>query len=718
MTGNAPTLPARRAKTPPFLLLAALLFWGWQSDFLLAGAIMGIVLESARFIPARWELTGLDFRRICNFCLLLALALVVYVFTTNETGGGLSGLLHPASLAASRYIGTSATAVLRWLPITFLLLVVAQRFSEGESVPLSAISWFVRRRRKKSAEPEQEMDVSFPYFMVCLFSAGIHANQGAESYFWGQAALIGWALWPLRTRRFGAALWGVALAAAVGVGFFGQRGIGRLARLVEGYNAQWMASFLRQITDPSQSATALGQIGKLKLSARIVIRLEPQAGSPPPLYLREASYRHYSPSGQTWHSGGTRLDFLAIPYETNNESSWTLLRGKTNTAVVRIASYLAGRSKDTGDPEGLLPLPTGSDRLEKLPVFSLKTNYAGAVLAAGLGLVIFDARYGPGATIDSPPDDSTNHLDLTVPPNEAPALDQIISELKISGATDAQKRLAVQQFFAAKFSYSTWIGPDKVARSNETALSRFLLHSRNGHCEYFATATVLLLRELGLPARYAVGYAVNESSGRGYVVRERDAHAWCLVWNAPKKIWEDFDTTPASWVAEENKRASSMQWLSDVWSWARFQIAKFRWGQAQLRQYILWALIPILALLLYQIIFRRGRRRRPQTQGGRSGAAILWPGLDSEFYLLEGKLAARGVARQPSEPLSDWLARALAEPALADLRPPLRELLRRHYCHRFDPRGLSVPEREALAREAKTCLDTLSRLERRPARLV
>ena len=62
-------------------------------------------------------------------------------------------------------------------------------------------------------------------------------------------------------------------------------------------------------------------------------------------------------------------------------------------------------------------------------------------------------------------------------------------------------------------------------------MSRFLLRTRSGHCEYFATATVLLLRQLGIPARYAVGYAVHEATGRKYVVRQRDAHAWCLVWN-------------------------------------------------------------------------------------------------------------------------------------------------------------------------------------------
>ena len=43
----------------------------------------------------------------------------------------------------------------------------------------------------------------------------------------------------------------------------------------------------------------------------------------------------------------------------------------------------------------------------------------------------------------------------------------------------------------------------------------------------------------------------------------------------------------------------------------------------------------------------------------------------------------------------------------------MQELLRLHYGHRFDPRGLSGAERESLAREAKTCLEALSRLEPR-----
>ena len=184
--------------------------------------------------------------------------------------------------------------------------------------------------------------------------------------------------------------------------------------------------------------------------------------------------------------------------------------------------------------------------------------------------------------------------------------------MKIAGTDNEQSKLqTIEKFFFDKFTYSTWQGNDKKATTNATPLTRFLLTSRSGHCEYFATAAVLLLRQLKIPARYAVGYAVHETSGGGYVVRERDAHAWCLAWNSATKSWVDFDTTPPSWVAIESKRTSFMEWFLDLKSWLGFQIEKFRWHQAHLQQYVLWSLIPVMAVLLYHIIFRRRKQKRP-----------------------------------------------------------------------------------------------------------
>ena len=378
----------------------------------------------------------------------------------------------------------------------------------------------------------------------------------------------------------------------------------------------------------------------------------------------------------------------------------------------------------------------------------LQKNDVGSVVAEGPGIVQFDALYGPGATIDSRPETKatsmintdpefsppatgpiidtnidefhfrglgTNRLrvvDLLVPTNEVSALETVVSELGLRQQSHEQAIRTIGEFFATKFTYRTWQNADLSDSKTKTALGRFLLQTRAGHCEYFATATVLLLREIGIPARYAVGYSVHEAGWDGYVVRQRDAHAWCLVWNEKKNVWEDFDTTPGSWMEVESHSAVST-WAADAWWWARFQFSKFRYGQTHLRNYILIGLVPVMVLLLVQII--RQRRRNLAGKGAGAARAIVWPGLDSEFYQIEKQLAQRGVPRGPNETFGDWLERAAAEPSLAELRGSLRALLRLHYRYRFDPEGLSEADREELRREAQGCLEKLLRVETAPA---
>ena len=89
---------------------------------------------------------------------------------------------------------------------------------------------------------------------------------------------------------------------------------------------------------------------------------------------------------------------------------------------------------------------------------------------------------------------------------------------------------------------------------------------------------------------------------------------------------------------------------------------------------------------------------------GTPGAAALWPGLDSEFYQIEKRLAARG-ARAPAERAALRLAPARQRrPGAGRTQDRLRDLLHLHYRYRFDPDGLSQGDREALRREATGCL--------------
>jgi hypothetical protein len=690
-------------KPPPFLLGATLLFWGWQTGLIVPGVIMALVIESPVVIKARWDFSDDDFRRLWTFCSLLMLAALVYAFADNRGPADFLGLLENPRYLSQRNAGTAsaktAAALIRWLPMIFFLFVLGQAFSPRNGIPMETMSVILGIRWKKAEKAGRPLpqgraiNVAYPYFVVCLFAASIHVSEGT-TFFWGLCALLSWALWPLRSLRFGVATWFATLIAALALGYVGQRGVGQLQRLLEGYNPQWFARGGGGRQDPKQTKTALGQIGNLKLSGKIVIRLQTEKGSAAPPLLREASYCSYR--SQVWKGPGRVTDFDPVVADVTNANSWALVPGKLDRTSVNIACYLPGG-------RGVLPLPEGSGRLENLAAYVLEKNTMGAVKATGPGLVIFDARYGPGPRIDSRPKQDE---DTAVWDKEIPALNQVISELKLRNPTTDEAVNALSRFFREKFNYSTWQDSSHSSETNETPLAHFLLHSRKGHCEFFATATTLLLRQLNIPARYAVGYAVHETSGQKYVIRQRDAHAWCMVWDADHEVWKDLDTTPASWVKFEGEKASAFQFLSDAWSGLGFQLAKLRWGQTHLRQYILWALGPILALLLYQIIFR-SRRQRLRTNAAEAESANHWPGLDSEFYEVERQLRRRGMARQPQESLSGWIMRVAEQPAMAGIESSLRDILRLHYRLRFDPAGLSAPEREALRSEARACLQRI-----------
>jgi len=688
-------------KPPPFLLGAALLFWGWQAGFPLVGALMAIAIESPRWIQVRWELSDEDFRRIWVFSELLLLGAIVYAFNVNDGPGNFRGLLQSPSLRTERNAGTTTARTIaltmRWLPMIFSALIGAQIFSSREKVPLHTISTLIRRRWKRAQRlgeiwPDRSVNIAYPYFALCLLGAAAHPSEDTR-FFWGLGVLMAWTLWARRSWRYSLPVWGCAFGIAIVLGYFGQASLGRVQRYFETLNPQWFSGFSRKGTDPFQSKTALGQIGRIKLSSKIMIRVQPIGTNPVPTLLREASYRNYK--AQTWYAGNSRNDFETIVEDTNR-GTWILSRQITNTSAVNLACYLPGG-------KALLPLPSGSGRLEHLSAYLVSKNSAGAVFVQGPGLAMFDAQFGPGPTIDYPPDPRD---DTYVTPRETDALDRVIAELGLTGQNTQQAMRGLNAFFQGKFTYRMWQDQPRAGSTNNTPLGRFLLETQSGHCEYFATATVLLLRELGIPARYAVGYAIHEPSGTGYVVRQRDAHAWCLAWDKENGIWRDFDTTPASWVEAESSRVSAWQSISDFWSRIRFELAKLRWGQTRLRQYILLGLIPVLGLLFYQIV-RRMRGKRGVSKRKNFAENLAWPGLDSEFYQLERKLSQRGASREPDEPLSAWLSRIVKEPILVEIRQPLQELLRLHYRYRFDPVGLTQSDREALRHEANLCLAKL-----------
>lgn len=688
--------------TPPLLLAAALLFWGWQTDLLWLGLAMGVAIEGARWTNFRWDFSEKELRHLWDFTTVLLAAVGLFLFAANEGTDALTGLFEDASPASQyRFVRQGAETILqwfRWSPLVFLLVILAQAYGTRDRIPYSVFSILLRRRRDRAlaagAGAEGGLNLSYPYLAVCLFAGSMVVKPGPW-FFAGFVALLAWGLWPARSRRFSSVSWVLTLVAAAALGLGSAALYQQFSGWANAYGANWLARFFIGTSNPRESRTALGQIGRLQLSGRIVLRLQPKSG-PVPQLLREASYHLFS--SPQWAGAGRVRDFANVG-ESVVQTSWDLAPGATPEGVVTLAQYLTDRGEDAR--RDLLALPQGVVRLERLPVFLMSTNRLGVVrVDEGPGLVIYDASFREGSTIDAPPDKD----DLAVPGNERAVLSNLVAELQLPGKTTAEILDTVAAFFSRGFEYSIWLPGPPRGRTNLTAVGAFLTRHRRGHCEYFATATVLLLRQAGVPARYATGYAVQERSGREYVVRERHAHAWALVWHNGQ--WRDFDTTPPSWVNIERQRASSFEWLRDLGSRLWFEFNRLRWGQGNVRRYLFWILIPLLLFLLARMLLA-GQWKRLRQKTGASATRPAGPGLDSEYYRLEAALGEAVSPRRADETAREWLRRLDGHARLRPLGETPADLLALHYRLRFDPRGLDAAARARLREGVNACLEQL-----------
>jgi hypothetical protein len=73
----------------------------------------------------------------------------------------------------------------------------------------------------------------------------------------------------------------------------------------------------------------------------------------------------------------------------------------------------------------------------------------------------------------------------------------------------------------------------------------FVFDSKTGYCDYFATAMVVMLRSVGVPARVASGYAVGQQDPAtgNWLVRDANAHSWVEVY-FPRYGWIEFEPSP------------------------------------------------------------------------------------------------------------------------------------------------------------------------------
>ena len=150
---------------------------------------------------------------------------------------------------------------------------------------------------------------------------------------------------------------------------------------------------------------------------------------------------------------------------------------------------------------------------------------------------------------------TTRYLQI---PKGFPTNIKALAEQVTAGKTNPyDKAEAITEYLRAAIQYN---GSIPVPPSSEDPLEWFLFELKEGYCNYYASAEVMMLRSLGIPARLAVGYAQGEYDAQTdvYTVRQKDAHAWPEVYFNGVG-WVEFEPTasqPARDWLTSNQSAS------------------------------------------------------------------------------------------------------------------------------------------------------------------
>jgi transglutaminase-like putative cysteine protease len=132
-------------------------------------------------------------------------------------------------------------------------------------------------------------------------------------------------------------------------------------------------------------------------------------------------------------------------------------------------------------------------------------------------------------------------LFLQLPPNLPQRVKALAQSITRNIDSVEGKVKAVEDHLAEGYTYSL----SDLSSGTQNPLEYFLFESRQGHCEYFASAMAILLRSAGVRTRVVQGFAPGTYVDEKYVVRLKDAHLWTEVFY-PDKGWKAHDPTPGS----------------------------------------------------------------------------------------------------------------------------------------------------------------------------
>ncbi|WP_276941136.1 transglutaminase domain-containing protein [Ferrimicrobium acidiphilum] len=131
-------------------------------------------------------------------------------------------------------------------------------------------------------------------------------------------------------------------------------------------------------------------------------------------------------------------------------------------------------------------------------------------------------------------------VDLELPSNLSPRVKQLAKRLASGTSGPFNVAMLIKQYLDTHYRYSYQVGT-----TTHNIVNEFLFVDRQGYCDQFSTSFIMMMRSLGIPARWVVGYDAGTyiKSRDGYLIRQVDAHSWAQIW-INGAGWVSIDPTP------------------------------------------------------------------------------------------------------------------------------------------------------------------------------
>ena len=406
---------------------------------------------------------------------------------------------------------------------------------------------------------------------------------------------------------------------------------------------------------------------------RVVLRAHSRK---PPGYLRGRVYTNYA-NGE-WESDTTKLTRLPVMSDGIPSTISRFYRG-IEEPDVHDATYTSVDIIPSRFFYSDVLLAGGNTQVVELIAEALETNEDGILFPKswdrdGAYTTFSSEVYRQSTYMEPKPENEGLQRYLEISDNQLQIeLNRIGKTFLSNPPTSKLEQIReIEDYFLKNYTYDL----GTAMEGKVDPVLEFLTDKKSGHCELFATATALLLRSQGIPARYVTGFVCAEPHPKEnyWIARLGDCHAWVEAWLPDKSVWILVEPTPPTGIPQGTSRLGEISVFREsmivLWKEAFAQIKRGYFAEAVMTMvlgiasffgwllwtgpwYVGWALGVLAVLLVLRVVLKKFRRLRVHEETNLSEIHLI-------YLEIESHLKTFGISRNSNMSIRD-LSKSIIE---------------------------------------------------------